>query len=134
MRSGKCQCGAVQYLVEGEPLRVGLCHCTDCRQTSGSAFTMFAVWPRAAFRTSAQVATFRGRSFCPNCGSRVFSLRPDEAEVMCGTLDDAPTGLIPSYELWMQRREDWMLSLPWAQQYQSDREPNENLNPLGGDL
>ena len=45
VRTGRCQCGEVRYEVDGEPLRVGLCHCTDCRQTSGSAFTMYAVWP-----------------------------------------------------------------------------------------
>ena len=121
MRTGGCQCGAVRYQVEGEPLRIGICHCTDCRQTSGSAFAIFAVWPRGAFGSISHVATYRGRSFCPNCGSRVFSLRPDEAEIMVGSLDDAPTGLVPTYELWTPRREDWLHGLPWADQYAGDR-------------
>jgi hypothetical protein len=96
-------------------MRVGLCHCTDCRQTSGSAFTFFAIWPRSAFRSTAHVATFKGRSFCPRCGSRVFSLTLDEAEIMIGSLDDAPSGLVPTYELWIPRREEWLHGLPWAE-------------------
>lgn len=121
MRTGKCQCGVVQYQVEGEPLRVGLCHCTDCRKTSGSAYVTFAVWPRTAFRTASQFATYRGRSFCPLCGSRVFSLRSEEAEIMVGSLDDAPSGLLPTYEIWTPRREEWLHGLPWADQFAGDR-------------
>ncbi|MBY3250233.1 hypothetical protein HFO14_18530 [Rhizobium laguerreae] len=40
--SGKCLCGQVRISVRGEPLRVGICHCTDCRRESGSAFTSMA--------------------------------------------------------------------------------------------
>jgi hypothetical protein len=121
MRTGGCQCGSVRYEVSGEPLRVGICHCTDCRQTSGSAFTFFAIWPRSAFRSTSHVATFKGRSFCPNCGGKVFSLTPTEAEIMVGSLDDAPSGLVPQYELWTPRREGWLHALPWADQHVGDR-------------
>ncbi len=124
LRTGACQCGDVRYEVSGEPLRVGLCHCTDCRQTSGSAFTLFAVWPRRHFRCTAQVAVYAGRSFCVNCGSRLFSLRPDEAEIMAGSLDDAPSGLVPTYEIWTPRRESWLHGLPWAEQFEGDRPPS----------
>jgi hypothetical protein len=55
------------------------------------------------------------------CGSRVFSLTPTEAEVMLGTLDDAPSGLVPGYELWAFRREEWLHNLPWAEQFECDR-------------
>ncbi|TIT98114.1 MAG: GFA family protein, partial [Mesorhizobium sp.] len=51
-RSGSCLCGGVQFQVTGEPLRVGLCHCKDCRKTSGSAYQAFAVWPSQAFEST----------------------------------------------------------------------------------
>jgi hypothetical protein len=51
----------------------------------------------------------------------VFSLRPDEAEIMVGSLDDAPSKLIPTYEIWTPRRESWLHGLPWADQYEGDR-------------
>ena len=87
-RSGSCLCRAVKFRVTGEPLRVGICHCGDCRKASGSAFSAFAVWPREAFEQLANfVATYSGRSFCSTCGGRVPSIRDDEVEVMIGGSD-----------------------------------------------
>lgn len=120
-REGGCMCGAVRYTTTGDPLRVGLCHCSDCRKYSGSAFTAFAVWPQNAFETAGEVVTYNGRSFCPLCGVRLFSLTADEAEVMLGSLDAAPTDLIPTYELWVKRREEWLQQMPWADQFDEDR-------------
>ena len=44
----------MRYTVEGEPLKTGLCHCTDCRKETGSAFlvasmTMLRLLPLALF-------------------------------------------------------------------------------------
>jgi hypothetical protein len=44
VREPGCQCGAVRYQVEGDPLAVVICLCTECQRQSGSAFGMsFAV-------------------------------------------------------------------------------------------
>src|SRR5688500_5416855 len=108
LRHGGCLCGAVRFTLSGEPLRTGLCHCLDCRRTSGSAFSFFAVWPRSAYEGRGALATYDGRSFCPKCGSRVVHLRDDEAEIMVGALDEAPGDLMPQYEVWIPRRERWL--------------------------
>jgi hypothetical protein len=49
---------------------------------------------------------------------------------MVGSLDDAPSGLVPDYELWTPRREDWWHALPWADQHVGDRnaEPEKPKN------
>ena len=120
-RHGACLCGAVRYTVTGEPLRAGLCHCTDCRQTSGSAFSFFAIWPLAAFATTGSTSHYAGRHFCTVCGSRVFALNDSEAEIMAGTLADAPSDQAPQYELWTPRREAWLDALPGVAQITSDR-------------
>jgi hypothetical protein len=121
-RSGSCLCGGVQFSVTGDPLRVGLCHCKDCRKTSGSAFSAFAVWPLEAFETTGIVNTYGARSFCPTCGSRVTSVGEEEVEVMIGDLDLAPTEeLKPGYELWIGRREHWLQPLPDTRQFEHDR-------------
>ena len=129
-RSGGCICGAVRYDVHGAPLRVGLCHCLDCRKTSGSAFVTFAVWPRAAFSVTGDIASHAGRNFCPLCGSRLFCLRPDEAEIRVGSLDDAPTGLRPTYEIWTKRREHWLPPLEGVAQYDCDRVSTDQFDLL----
>jgi hypothetical protein len=120
-REGRCRCGAVNYRLSGEPKRVGLCHCTDCRQESGSAFTAFGIWPRERFSMEGEIRTFAGRSFCPSCGSRLFSLSEDEAEIKLGTLDEAPNEVRPTYELWIKRREPWLPPLSGAEQFEQDR-------------
>ncbi|MGX8008146.1 GFA family protein [Mesorhizobium sp. ORM8.1] len=127
IRSGSCLCGGVQFQVSGEPLRVGLCHCKDCRKTSGSAFHAYAVWPRQAFETTGITGTYGARSFCPTCGGRVPFVGEDEVEVTIGSLDVAPTeGLVPGYELWIDRREPWLQAVPEARQYEHDRAADDS--------
>jgi hypothetical protein len=103
-------------------LRVGLCHCLDCRKTSGAPFIAFAMWPREALAYSGKISSFSGRSFCPACGGRVFNLGDDEIEIQTGSFDDAPGDLVPTYELWIRRREHWLHPLPDTAQYEEDRD------------
>jgi hypothetical protein len=128
--SGKCLCGQVQVSLRGEPLRVGICHCMDCRKESGSAFTFYGIWPADQFERTGDTSEFQGRCFCPGCGSRVFSVDAREAEVKLGILSDAPTSLKPSYELWIKRREPWLRPVEGAEQYQQDREPAADEGPV----
>lgn len=121
MFSGRCGCGQVQLSARGEPLRVGICHCTDCRQESGSAFTFYGVWPAQQFEHAGDTAQFRGQHFCPRCGSRLFSVDAQEAEIKLGALSQAPTSLVPSYELWVKRREPWLRPVAGAAQYDENR-------------
>ena len=118
---GTCRCGQVSLSVRGKPIRVGICHCTDCRQESGSAFTFFGVWPAKQFEHDGETAEYAGRRFCPTCGSRLFSAGEDEAEIKLGILTEAPTNLTPTYELWVKRREPWLRPLERADQHDEDR-------------
>ena len=120
VRQGGCTCGAIRFVVRGEPEVIGLCHCTLCRKETGSVFLAYAEWPREAFRSSGAFRTFEGRSFCPKCGSRVFHLSEDRAEIMLGALDDAPGDLVPSREGWIVRREHWLAPLHGARQFKAD--------------
>ena len=119
--SGQCRCGQVRLSVRGDPLRVGICHCTDCRQESGSAFTFYAIWPASLFECTGETSQFTGRHFCPACGSRLFALLDDEAEIKLGCLPQAPTGFVPSYELWIKRREPWLKPVEGARQFEENR-------------
>jgi len=92
----------------GEPIRIGVCHCTDCRQETGSAFNFYGMWSTEHFLTAGETAGYQGRRFCPACGSQLFSSDEDEIEIKLGSLDDAPTDLVPTYELWTRRREPWL--------------------------
>ncbi|QRI63554.1 GFA family protein [Shinella sp. PSBB067] len=119
--SGKCLCGQVRISVRGEPLRVGICHCMDCRKESGSAFTFYAVWPDGQFAREGETAEFRGQRFCPRCGARLFCADGREVEVKLGILSQAPTPLVPRYELWTRRREPWLRPVEGAEQFEENR-------------
>jgi hypothetical protein len=132
-RTGGCLCGGVTFAVAGEPLRVGLCHCKDCRKAGGSVFSAFAIWPRQAFEMTGIVSSYGTRSFCPTCGGRIAWVDDKEAEVMIGSLDIAPSDLAPEYELWIGRRETWLHALPGTEQFAHDRDTSDNGESAGGE-
>lgn len=126
-RFGGCKCGQVRYEIRGEPIRTGLCHCETCRKDTGSAFSFFGIWPRAAVTLSGELGGWRSRAgldrFCPHCGSSLFCFDEgsDEIEIKLGTLDGGPSEITPRYELWTIRREHWLAPLDRAEQHQRDR-------------
>ncbi|MDQ0304656.1 GFA family protein [Ancylobacter polymorphus] len=132
MLTGGCNCGEVRYEIDGAPLRTGLCHCATCRRQSGSAFSFFAIWPRARVTLSGELACWQvragGERFCPRCGSQLFCWEEgsDEIEVKLGTLDEPPSALVPSYELWTIRREPWLAPQQGAEQHAKDRPAPED--------
>ena len=119
--SGGCLCGDVRLVASGRPLRVGLCHCLDCRKHHGALFYAAAIFRQNAVSITGDTRAYRGRHFCPRCGSSVFAHSEDEVEVHLGALD-APDQFVPTYENWVIRRESWLPPFPLAQHYARDRE------------
>jgi hypothetical protein len=118
--TGGCLCGDVRLVAAGQPYRVGLCHCLDCRKQVGALFSAFAIFPENAVSVAGETRTFGTRSFCPRCGSSVFGRTADEIEVSLGVLD-APDQLAPTYELWTIRREHWLPKFPLSKRFERDR-------------
>ena len=118
--SGGCLCGKVQIKTSGQPDRVGVCHCMDCRKHHGALFHASAVFQQDQVAVSGNVAEYEGRYFCPFCGSSVFSTSGDEVEVHLGVLDK-PDQLVPSYELWTVRREAWLPEFSFSERFKGDR-------------
>ena len=118
--TGGCLCGDVRITAMGQPNRVGLCHCLDCRKHHGALFYAAAIFPQDAVTIEGEPAGYAGRNFCPRCGSSVFARSGDEIEVHLGALD-ALDQLTPTYECWTIRREAWLPEFPLAQRYERDR-------------
>ena len=79
-RTASCRCRQLCATVTGEPVRVSVCHCLDCKKRSGSSFAVQARWPsdRVAIEGNSKSWSHRGDSgnlitfhFCPDCGSDV---------------------------------------------------------------
>lgn len=109
--TGGCSCGDVRITAKGSPLRVGICHCMDCRKHHGAVFYAAAIFDAAAVLIEGQTQDYKGRHFCPRCGGSVFARSGREVEVHLGTLD-APDQLMPTYEVWTSRREGWLPEFP----------------------
>ncbi len=81
---GRCQCSKIQFTTPAaKPLRINVCHCTECRHQSSSAFGITAIFPYFELPESAPdlVGTYtrrtlKGRTmeclFCKNCGTRLI--------------------------------------------------------------
>ena len=119
--TGGCLCGAVRLTAQGRPNRVGICHCLDCRKHHGALFYAAAIFPDGAVAIEGETRHWKGRHFCPRCGSSVFARFDDEVEVHLGALD-APDQFTPTYENWTIRREGWLPAFPLARSYERDRE------------
>ncbi len=126
--SGGCLCGRLRLAAAGEPYRVGLCHCFDCRKFHGALFHASAIFPKDSVTISGEYGDYRGRCFCPRCGSSVFSLSGDEVEVNLGALDETDR-FLPTYENWGVRRESWLPPFPLARHYEQDRDPGSRTEP-----
>jgi hypothetical protein len=98
-----------------------MCHCLDCRKNSGSVFLPLAIFPKEAVTFSGETRDYRGRNFCPRCGSTVFGRSDDEVEICLGALDAADQ-LKPTYELWTVRRESWLPPFPLENSFERNRD------------
>ncbi len=118
---GGCLCGQVRVVALGEPKRVGICHCMDCRKHHGALFYAAAIFSADAVQVSGPSKEYEGRHFCPICGSSVFARTGDETEIHLGAFD-APDQFTPSYECWVERRERWLPLFPGVASFEHDRE------------
>lgn len=109
---GGCQCGSIRYAVPTEPLVIYVCHCTECRKQSSSAFGISFTVRRSDFRLLQGAPHFWSRrtasghtlecAFCPQCGSRVWHQstgHPKALNIKGGSLD-APVDLGKAVHIW----------------------------------
>lgn len=118
---GGCLCGKVRFVATGKPYRVGVCHCFECRKHHGALFHASAIFAEDAVQVEGETRQYKGRHFCPHCGSSVFAHSGDEIEVNLGSLDNIDQ-LSPTYELWTIRREGWLPPFAGMNHYDRDRE------------
>lgn len=98
--SGQCLCGAVTFEADGDIAFQGNCHCSDCRQSSGSPFATLVFMSEDSVKVSGELKSFEHgvdsgntliKEFCPTCGSQMFGknkARPGSLAIKAGTLDD----------------------------------------------
>jgi hypothetical protein len=121
---GSCLCGAIAFVVEGEPIRRRFCHCGRCRKALSAAHACNMVvrldgvrFTRGEDRVvhyKVPEARFFTTSFCGQCGSPMprRDLERRFAVVPLGSLDDDPGGgatghiFVASKAAWFQIADD----------------------------
>lgn len=122
--SGGCSCGAIRYECTAEPVLMLKCHCRDCQQAGGGAYTAAVIVPSAAFRITRGAPRYyatpserRGtntRGFCPDCGSRLLGVADPASPIIginAGSLDD-PSGFAPQMDIFICDAQPWDLMDP----------------------
>ena len=102
VHEGGCRCGAVRFRTSGAPVRAMVCHCTTCKQRTGSAFGVGVYFddPQVEFLCG-DLGTFEFHSdesgrwirneFCRRCGTTVtwtLEMRPGMRAIAGGSYDD----------------------------------------------
>ena len=117
---GKCHCGRITFEAAVEPDTVGICHCTDCQNLTGSpfraviparaeTFRMLSGEPRIYIKT-ADSGNKRAHAFCGDCGSPIYAAAPSNPltySLRVGTLKQRAE-LRPRRQIWCRS------ALPWA--------------------
>jgi hypothetical protein len=116
--AGHCLCGAVSFIINGEPLGTGQCHCKDCQRASGTGHMSLARFKRndvemrgetTSFASTADSGNINTRHFCPKCGSRLFgenSSAPGVLNVSIGCIDENDW-FVPGRVVYAKDKPSW---------------------------
>ena len=118
-RHARCACGALTARTEGDPSRLSLCHCLECKRRTGSAFGWNATFEASQVRIEGAYRSFTRSSddgywarhhFCPDCGVSLFyeiDRRPGMISIPAGVFAD-PDFPAPRVEVYGARRCPWL--------------------------
>lgn len=127
-RQGGCLCGAIRYVLKGEPRAIGICHCTHCQRQSGSLFSFNLLIREADYEQSGETIAYvdKGdsghpvyRHFCGRCGSPILATvaeAPGNVVVRAGTLDNME-GLQPQTEIYTDNAPKWLSPIAGAARF-----------------
>jgi hypothetical protein len=113
---GSCQCGAIQFQIEGEPKWIAHCHCADCRRATGAAASTYVGSEReqAKFLAGSPRAYLSSkgvrRTFCGECGSPIAyegERWPSEIHFFVGLFERAED-LVPQGHAYEAERLPWL--------------------------
>lgn len=117
-RRAACSCGQLSLVVEGEPIRVSLCHCLACQRRTGSTYGIQARFPADNVQIEGTSSEYERISdhgdsrtfhFCPECGATVYYRLAgvDAIAVPVGAFAD-PTFPPPMISVYESRRHAWV--------------------------
>lgn len=111
---GSCLCGGVVFEVKGQLRPIMLCHCSQCRKTSGHyvAATSCPTGNLSVIGSTNlnwyQSSDKAKRAFCTICGSQLFwrAEGSGETSIFAGSID-GDTGLHTQNQLYTENKGDY---------------------------
>ena len=131
---GGCLCGAVRFRSAASPIATRYCWCRTCQRLASGNATVNVVFAKAAVSVEGEPAVYESladsgnrmrRSFCPGCGTPLFSeseARPHLIIVRAGALDD-PNLAEPSAAIWTASAPRWACIDPGLEQFTGQPPP-----------
>jgi len=126
--TGGCECGAIRYEVDAEPIAMFNCHCRDCQRASGGPYTGVVYMPAKAvkitkgspryYTTLSEAMGVNKRGFCPDCGSRLFGGITDTGHGITASSLDDPSLFKPQFEIWTSEAQPWDHMDPKLQKFE----------------
>ncbi|WP_374539069.1 GFA family protein [Chitinimonas taiwanensis] len=119
IRIAACSCGQLQATVQGEPIKVSICHCFACQRRTGSVFGAQARFAQTQVSVVGTATEFvrvgdagsHGRfRFCPSCGATVYYTvdeRPGFVIVPVGAFAE-PSFPKPTFSVYEERMHNWV--------------------------
>ena len=116
MLTGRCHCGAITYVADGEPEHHALCHCADCRRCAGAPMVGWIAFKTADVTITGGPVTYASsehgrRQFCGTCGTGLSYTNahalPGIIDIQSCTLDD-PEAVAPGAHIQVAERLAWM--------------------------
>ena len=130
MINGHCECGRVQFEVDGDIQDFSHCHCSQCRRLHGAAYATFAGVSRGKFNYLSGEDDLKvyassddhERFFCANCGSNILvalNEDPDALYLSMSAIDGdppRPTG----YHIYVGSKAPWHEIVDDLKQFEED--------------
>ena len=125
---GSCLCGRVQYIVRGPFDAFHICHCSQCRRSTGSAHAsnIFTTRDQLQWITGEELTKrydpdetgVISKAFCTHCGSLVpyISASSGRLIIPAGGLESDP-GIRPQDNIYWPDRADWYDAVAQAPRY-----------------
>ncbi|MDD9936637.1 MAG: GFA family protein [Myxococcales bacterium] len=124
-QAGGCQCGEVRYELQGEPLTLYACHCTNCQTRTGSACSLLLV------ASASDVRVTRGevesppysdkKKWCAACGTTLWKDTNGILRMPFGTFDDTRWAT-PAAHIWTRSAQPWVTIREGAHVYETQPE------------
>ncbi|GGY88517.1 aldehyde-activating protein [Cellvibrio zantedeschiae] len=127
--TARCQCGAVKFTANSQPLIQFVCHCKDCQTAAGQPFVGLVFFKRKYADISGELSQHKfvadsgkatARDYCVQCDTVMFD-HSEGFPGIIGVMQERILGdfeFLPHCHVWVKSKLDEIVIPEGATQYQ----------------